>query len=497
MATTGEAPRCGDGEVEGEEECDAGAENGGYQKCTLDCALPASFCGDGAVTAPEACDDGDADDHDGCSGCQVGSCGDGVVGDGEACDNGSRGGGLDVDGCPSKCGPEYLMVFVSKGTTTGKIEAMRGAQALKGLEAADQRCQAEAHAAGLAGTYRAWLSSATTAAASRVAPKEKTKPYFLTNAVDPNNGWSESWTALIGPIDPMKPERVNQALSIAADKSLVGGLAWTNTSETGETLANHCADWTSTSSQILGGVGDLGKLTSEWTNKGGEKCDTWQRLYCFQTDHAARCGDGLRAEGAEACDDAAPENDVDGCPSSCRDAHRVVFVSTTTTSGKIAVSVDAEEELVGLEAADAICQSDAETLGLGGSYRAWLSTGEVPAHARLGPEFPAHEPWLLVGEGTKIGEGLASITAGQGLLAGITTKDETITRVWTNTRGDGGPAGRTGAETCEGWTSDAPERSAVQGVVGATDARWTLGAAAACDAVAALLCVQVSLAPPG
>ncbi|WP_052375862.1 DVUA0089 family protein [Chondromyces apiculatus] len=52
--------RCGDGVVEGSEECDGGAS------CTATCDRVA-VCGDGYVDAPETCDDGNVDNDDGCS----------------------------------------------------------------------------------------------------------------------------------------------------------------------------------------------------------------------------------------------------------------------------------------------------------------------------------------------------------------------------------------------------------------------------------------------
>ncbi|MGK4009308.1 DUF4215 domain-containing protein [Sorangium sp. So ce1036] len=51
---------CGDGVVEGQEECDGG------ERCTPSCARIV-VCGDGLVEGPEACDDGNTEGGDGCS----------------------------------------------------------------------------------------------------------------------------------------------------------------------------------------------------------------------------------------------------------------------------------------------------------------------------------------------------------------------------------------------------------------------------------------------
>lgn len=93
---------CGDGAVQGAEECDNGVANGPAGNCTPLCTLPA--CGDGFVHPPsgEACDDGNASDEDACLGdCTAATCGDGIVQQGvELCDDGNASAG---DGCTPEC----------------------------------------------------------------------------------------------------------------------------------------------------------------------------------------------------------------------------------------------------------------------------------------------------------------------------------------------------------------------------------------------------------
>lgn len=60
------APVCGNGVLEGDEDCDDGVNDGSYDGCTADCQH-AAHCGDGNVDAPfEFCDDEDEDLDDGC-----------------------------------------------------------------------------------------------------------------------------------------------------------------------------------------------------------------------------------------------------------------------------------------------------------------------------------------------------------------------------------------------------------------------------------------------
>ena len=93
--------RCGDGLVQaGVEGCDDGAANADDAACTAACV--AAACGDGLVQAGvEPCDDGNGIDGDGCSaGCMLESCGDGVVQAPEACDDGNAD---DGDACLASC----------------------------------------------------------------------------------------------------------------------------------------------------------------------------------------------------------------------------------------------------------------------------------------------------------------------------------------------------------------------------------------------------------
>jgi cysteine-rich repeat protein len=93
-------PVCGDGAVEGTEECDLGADNDDSAECTASCKN--AVCGDGLVHAGvEACDDGnDADDDQCTNACAASACGDAIVGAGEECDDGND---ADSDDCTNAC----------------------------------------------------------------------------------------------------------------------------------------------------------------------------------------------------------------------------------------------------------------------------------------------------------------------------------------------------------------------------------------------------------
>ncbi|MAG37869.1 hypothetical protein CMI45_00580 [Candidatus Pacearchaeota archaeon] len=107
-------PVCGNGDLEAGEECELGDIQGcvvdgydGNQECLGNCSgfdvcIATESCGDGAVNGNEECDDGGNVDGDGCSAIcvweiEVGFCGDGEIDTdlGEECDGG--------DGCNDDC----------------------------------------------------------------------------------------------------------------------------------------------------------------------------------------------------------------------------------------------------------------------------------------------------------------------------------------------------------------------------------------------------------
>ena len=92
---------CGDGIVQGEEECDD-ANFDDTDGCDVLCFRQGSGeCGDGVADENEECDDGNQDNADNCiSGCLIAYCGDGFVNAGsEDCDDG----GDEDPACSDEC----------------------------------------------------------------------------------------------------------------------------------------------------------------------------------------------------------------------------------------------------------------------------------------------------------------------------------------------------------------------------------------------------------
>lgn len=101
-SSSGGVPECGNGVVEGDEECDSGGES---KDCDADCT--AAECGDGTVNsmAGETCDErGESPMCD--DDCTAVTCGDSVVNTaaGEECDDGGFSAGCDDDCTNAVCG---------------------------------------------------------------------------------------------------------------------------------------------------------------------------------------------------------------------------------------------------------------------------------------------------------------------------------------------------------------------------------------------------------
>ncbi|MGI6395138.1 MAG: hypothetical protein ACOX2F_10510 [bacterium] len=126
------ASTCGNGDVEGEEECDFGKKDndGSYGGCNSDCTW-ADNCGDGEINGPEGAEECDLGIKNGILKCEYGEksckvcdeeckehggetayCGDGVVNGAESCDDGEKNGqyGFCNKECSSinKCGDSIV-----------------------------------------------------------------------------------------------------------------------------------------------------------------------------------------------------------------------------------------------------------------------------------------------------------------------------------------------------------------------------------------------------
>ena len=282
------AAGCGDGFVwMGMEACDDGnaeetdaCPSGGQGQC-----LGEASCGDGLVWAGmEKCDDSNMDDDDACPSGQgqcleEASCGDGFVRAGmEECDDGNA---EELDACGNMCAaPRW--VFVTSGAGPNGPNGNLG-----GVAGADSYCQTLAEAAGLDGTYMAWLTGAdpASAPATRFASTEFKGWYLLPT--DPPTPVALGWADLTSANEDVPANYLQSAIHIS-EKGLDVGEAstWTNTNPDGtqEGPNTHCTDWTEGLISVKGVQGFVSPslLDLMWTNATEQTCQNGARLYCFQ-----------------------------------------------------------------------------------------------------------------------------------------------------------------------------------------------------------------------
>lgn len=144
-----------------------------------------------------------------------------------------------------------------------------------GLAGADAKCTTDKTAAGLPGTYKAFLSSSTVDAKNRVT--QATVPYrnawpavnfidLATNFADLIDGWGPG------------------AVTTTTGTVQYSYTAWTNTNANGTRLssnnANTCYDYTSNAGDSSVGYSQSGQYT--WLYASGYSCAGYNTLYCLE-----------------------------------------------------------------------------------------------------------------------------------------------------------------------------------------------------------------------
>jgi hypothetical protein len=294
------------------------------------------------------------------------------------------------------------LMFVTSTTATGN---------LGGLVGADAMCQARATAGGLTGTYRAWLSTSTVSAASRL-------------------GTASGWTRVDGrAVAGTRNDLLNSIILYTPSLTELGGsaseaLVRTGTRGDGTFGSGDCNGWTSALSTLSTNVGNPGYGHGAWTTNGGGTCNIAMPLYCFGIDRNAVATVPVPAAGSV----------------------RRAFVSAPwTPSG-------------GLTAADAFCQAEATGAGLPGTYRALLASYTAAAGITAASRFTANgSPWARVDnvilDSTATAFLSSATTSWDAALNVLVGGSHTFPRVWAgaSTLNTGGAA----TTTCSNWTTAA------------------------------------------
>ncbi len=208
--------------------------------------------------------------------CQYPNAPNGTVCEGGKCCNGACCPGCcGADGtcCSGCCGADgtcgACRVFVTSTTHNGNLGGLVGADAI---------CQNLATAAGLPGSYRAWLSDSTDSPSTRfrcTAATCSAQGYQRVDGVTVATNW-----------DTLTDGTLDAAISVTEQNTSTDiANTWTHTRPDGtvESSDYHCNHWTANQSN----VGDQGVdvfSDSRWTHYVPGPCDIGAHLYCFQQE---------------------------------------------------------------------------------------------------------------------------------------------------------------------------------------------------------------------
>jgi hypothetical protein len=229
-------------------------------------------------------------------------------------------------------------------------------------------------------------------------------------------------------------------------------------------------------------LGRLFLMVSVAACQDGNRCTPGQSTGCVCTNGdtgAQVCGsDGTF--GACSCDSpgrtSGPRDGGDNSivPPDLRQASgtgKRVFVTSASYSGNLAAAAGVSDGLAG---GDKLCNSAAIGGGVGGTWKAWLSSSTVSAIDRIadvGPWYLTNGRLAFRNKAQLTTDPLTAIEVDEGgrlVGAGVWTGTE---GVWTGTASGGQRA----STTCVSWTSDSSTSFGTLGINYSPDSSWTDG----------------------
>ncbi len=147
---------------------------------------------------------------------------------------------------------------------------------LGGLAGADLICQNSAAAAGLTGTYMAWLSSGSiTSGPSTRFTTKSSRPYRLVDGTAIALNWFDLTDGSL--MNPINRDEFGDPVNYPVNSEV-----WTNTATDGTRFSiATCESWTSRSSPE-GRTGSSAETGPAWTQLGVDMCKSLNHLYCFE-----------------------------------------------------------------------------------------------------------------------------------------------------------------------------------------------------------------------
>jgi hypothetical protein len=334
--------------------------------------------------------------------------------------------------------PVFNVVFVTSTSSNGDLGGQAGA---------DAECASLATSASLpSGIYKAWLSTSTANAISKLGSAR-------------------------GFVRPDGQPFADQASDIAAGKILntlsldqngidVGRQnVWTGTTDAGTINgSNTCGDWTFGNGSSFGELGETTGGAGAWSDDAVETdCLVSASIYCLDISH-------------------------------------ITALTVTPTPGRLAfVSKGSFATSHGVSGADALCQSEATAAGLPNptQFLALLSTSTASAASRF--DMSAISAPYVRPDGIKIADA-ATLAAGATLDSGIwqhadgTYVTEFAAAVWTGSTSP--DVVGTLATTCQDWTTLNGGDTGSLAVSNVTDTWWNTDSTTACGFSHSIFCLD-------
>ena len=365
-----------------------------------------------------------------------------------ACGSGGGGGG------GSATSPANV-AFVTSTTYTAN---------LGGIAGADAKCQARANAAGLPGTFKAWISDSTTDAYCHIHNLTGTKaskcglsvlpvaagPWVRTDGLPFAPAIGELTATSHVVYTPLNYDEFGHLFPTSTSYNFTN-TDWNGVFSGGGGIFTACADWTDgASAASLANGGWVYGTTGLWGSGFGVACNANLPLICMQT------GAGGPLPTVASTD-------------------KKAFVTSTTYTGNLG----------GLAGADTLCQTRAGAAGLANAskFKAWLSDATYDAVTRLS----SNGPWSRI-DGFRIANNKTDLTDGT-LFNSISQDDQgnyTNAYVWTGTNANGTKA----ATTCNNWADGTAGQSGLFGFGGLANSYWTNYSATQCSNAYQLYCFE-------
>ena len=268
---------------------------------------------------------------------------------------------------------------------------------------ADALCAARASAAGLDGTYKAWLSTSAASAPSRIPAASR--GWYRTDGL-PVADTLASMTSghLLYPISDDENGNLRASQFVFSGTGNDGTLTSTET----------CSDWTSTSNTQSVSIGNTSGGKDDWSWASNTGCDAQMAIYCFGVSYST-----------------------------------AVTVAPTQGARLAFVTMNGWSPSGGITAADGVCQADAQQHMLTGTYKAFLQTSTASAMSRFDT---TKGPWarqdnvLISATAAGMSTGISGWLAQADMLADGSVFHSQEFMWGVNTAG---------APSCQDWTSSA------------------------------------------